>query len=104
MFGAQHNARLTLAAHHARPLEGLYSKHTSERETKDRHQAVFMVLKGKGHDDNPRYKRLGVVKVSSETDEEFIMIFQRKPGNDQSTIVSILGDTTMEPDAKNICL
>lgn len=34
MFDVYHNARLTLAAHHARTsLEGLYSKHTSERQT-----------------------------------------------------------------------
>ncbi|KAK0763588.1 hypothetical protein N5P37_002965 [Trichoderma harzianum] len=34
MFDVYHNARLTLAAHHARTsLEGLYSKSTSERET-----------------------------------------------------------------------
>ncbi|KAL6690590.1 heterokaryon incompatibility domain-containing protein [Trichoderma pleuroticola] len=43
---------------------------------KDRHQAVFIILKGKGFDDDRRYERLGFVKVSYYTDENFITAFR----------------------------
>lgn len=43
---------------------------------KDRHQAIFMILKGKGPDDDCRYERLGLVKVSYYTDENFVTAFR----------------------------
>ncbi|KKP04451.1 hypothetical protein THAR02_03458 [Trichoderma harzianum] len=43
---------------------------------KDRHQAILMILKGKGGDDDNRYERLGLLKVSYYTDEKFVTAFQ----------------------------
>lgn len=43
---------------------------------KDRHQAIFMILKGKGRDDDRQYERLGLVKVSYYTDESFVTAFR----------------------------
>ncbi|KAL6790832.1 heterokaryon incompatibility domain-containing protein [Trichoderma sp. SZMC 28012] len=43
---------------------------------KDRHQAIFMILKGNGPDDDRRYERLGLVKVSYYTDENFVSAFR----------------------------
>ncbi|KAK4080930.1 hypothetical protein Trihar35433_2035 [Trichoderma harzianum] len=43
---------------------------------KDRHQAIFMILKGKDSDDDCQYERLGLVKVSYYTDENFVTVFR----------------------------
>ncbi|KAL6819879.1 hypothetical protein V8C40DRAFT_65639 [Trichoderma camerunense] len=43
---------------------------------KDRNQAIFMILKGKGSDDDCQYERLGLVKVSYYTDENFVTGFR----------------------------
>ncbi|KAL7955586.1 hypothetical protein V8C34DRAFT_236931 [Trichoderma compactum] len=45
---------------------------------KDRHHVLFMILGGKGRDDDCRYERLGLVKVSYYTNENFVTAFERQ--------------------------
>lgn len=42
---------------------------------RNRHQAIFMILKGKGRDDDCRYERLGLVMMSYYADENFVTAF-----------------------------